>query len=341
MLAAFVFSAMFAHAQDAHFSQFYSTPLQVNPALTGVFDGKFRLSNTYRSQWGGIGEGYKTIHISADLPLAKGMLGSNYFGLGFMMYQDKAGEAGFASTIFEGSLSYVAALDDQSDNFISIGFQGGFNQQSIDLSKSTWDNQWNGNQFDPSLNSFESIQLEQKTYIDMNAGVMYYYVPDGANTFNIGASMSHIGAPNVSFFTLSDAPMYRRFTFHSSGEFTLNRDKYAWITPKVMYQQQGPHKEAVFGAFFKNKIQFKSRYTNYKKEAYFHLGAFYRWKDAVVVAARLEYNMFGLGISYDINASQLGNLASSANAIEINLSFTSYVKRGQHSRHFNKMPRFF
>jgi hypothetical protein len=51
--------------------------------------------------------------------------------------------------------------------------------------------------------------------------------------------------------------------------------------------------------------------------------------------------MFGLGISYDVNTSQLGNLASSANAIEINLSFTSYVKRGQHSRHFNKMPRFF
>lgn len=341
IVIAFVVSASVSEAQDAHFSQYYMTPLTVNPALTGVFDGKFRVSNDYRTQWTGIGSGYKTLHVSADLPLAKGMLGSNYFGLGFLLVQDKAGEAGYAKTNMMASLSYVAALDDQGDNFVSIGFQGGINSQSLDLSKATWDNQWNGDAFDPYINSFESIQLETFSYLDFNAGLMYYYVPDGANTFNVGASMSHIGSPNVSFFTLSDAPLYQKFTFHSSGEFTLNRDKYAWICPKVFYQQQGPHQEALFGAYFKNKIQFKSRYTNYKKEAYFYLGGFYRWKDATIIGARIEYNMFGLGLSYDINSSQLGNLASGANAFEITLSYVSYVKRGQHSKHFNKMPRFF
>ncbi len=341
MLTAIVLSAMVAHAQDVHFSQFNATPLQVNPALTGVFDGKFRLSNSYRSQWTGLGSGYKTIHVSGDLPVAKGLMGSNYFGLGFLIYQDKAGEAGFKSTILEASLSYVTALDDQNDNFISIGFQGGINQQGIDLNKSTWDNQWNGDVFDPATMSYESIQLQQFSYLDFNAGAMYYYVPDGANTFNFGASLSHIGSPNVSFFTMSDAPLFRKLTIHSSGEFTLNRDKFAWIAPKAIYIQQGPHQEGIFGAYFKNKIQFKSRYTNYQKDAYVYLGAFYRWKDSAIISARIEYNMFGLGISYDINASQLSNLASSANAIEINLSFTSYVKRGERAKHFNKMPRFF
>src|SRR4029079_4818753 len=100
---------LFVSAQDAHFSQYYATPLQTNPAMTGVFDGKFRLSNSFRNQWSSLGKGYSTLHLSADAPVAKGFLGSNFFGLGFLLYQDKAGEAGYRSTIVEASASYVAA----------------------------------------------------------------------------------------------------------------------------------------------------------------------------------------------------------------------------------------
>ena len=148
-----------ATAQDVHFSQFYTTPLQVNPALTGVFDGTFRVSNTYRSQWASHGKGYKTIHFSADAPLAKGNLDNNFFGVGLLVYQDKAGTAELKTTILEGSLSYVTSLDDANDNYISIGFQAGLNQQSMDLTSATRDNQWNGDKFDPIQPSFEAIQL--------------------------------------------------------------------------------------------------------------------------------------------------------------------------------------
>ena len=30
-------------AQDARFSQFYATPLQLNPAMIGVYEGQFRV----------------------------------------------------------------------------------------------------------------------------------------------------------------------------------------------------------------------------------------------------------------------------------------------------------
>lgn len=33
-----------SNAQDARFAQFYYAPLQLNPALTGVFEGQFRES---------------------------------------------------------------------------------------------------------------------------------------------------------------------------------------------------------------------------------------------------------------------------------------------------------
>lgn len=328
-------------AQDVHFSQFYNAPLQMNPALTGVFDGKARISNLYRRQWSGLGEGYKTIHISVDAPVGKGFIGNNYFGVGLLLYQDKAGTAGYNNTIFEGSLSYTAGLTDQNDQFFSVGFQVGLNQQSIDLTKATWDSQWNGDRFDASLPGYENIQLEQFSYLDFNAGVNYFYVPDGVNSFNVGASMSHIGSPNVSFFLKQESPLTRRITVHSSGEIALTRDAYAWILPKAIFMMQGPQQEIMVGGLLKNKIQFKSRYTNYQKEAYFYIGGFYRWKDAVIINTRIEYNTLGLGISYDSNVSSLSNSAASTSSIEINFSYVSMIKRGQRTRHNNRMPKFF
>ena len=39
---------------DPHFSQYYVYPAWLNPALTGAFDGDYRIAGIYRSQWGNI-----------------------------------------------------------------------------------------------------------------------------------------------------------------------------------------------------------------------------------------------------------------------------------------------
>ena len=327
-------------AQDPHFSQYSYTPLQLNPAFTGVFDGLARISNSYRSQWSGIGNGFKTLHISADAPVGKAKLKDKFFGLGGMIYQDKAGEAGFKSTILEASLSFVTPMDAGNDHYFAVGFQAGLNSQSIDVTKATWDNQWNGDSFDPSLGSGESIQLPTLNYMDFNAGILYFYAPDGSNSFNIGTSMQHIGSPNVSFYSRGDSPLRQRFNVHTSAEIDVQKE-FTWLNPRILYMAQGEQQELTFGASVKNKVRFKSRYTNYQKEAYFYGGLYYRWKDAYILQARFEYNTVGLGISYDVNASTLSNLAGSANAFEVNFTYVTYVKKGQRSKNYNKMPRFF
>ena len=35
------------NAQDPNFSQFFASPLTLNPALTGKFDGTFRVAGNY------------------------------------------------------------------------------------------------------------------------------------------------------------------------------------------------------------------------------------------------------------------------------------------------------
>ena len=46
LLACFTIWA--AGAQDVHYTQFYNSPLTTNPALTGVFNGSYRIGAIYR-----------------------------------------------------------------------------------------------------------------------------------------------------------------------------------------------------------------------------------------------------------------------------------------------------
>src|SRR5690349_7635501 len=117
-----VYSLFIVHcsfSQDVHFSQWSNTPLILNPAMTGVFDGKLRFSNDYRSQWVGLTEAYTTIHTSLDLPIGRSYYKKEYFGFGVVVIQDNAGSSPLKNTTALASLSYTAPLDDE-DNYISI-----------------------------------------------------------------------------------------------------------------------------------------------------------------------------------------------------------------------------
>src|SRR5689334_23316382 len=203
-------AALTASSQDAHYSQWLNTPLTINPAMTGVFNGKFRFSNDFRSQWSGITKAYTDIHISADLPVAKGMLrNGQFFGVGFLLSQNRAGSNQFRQTILQGSLSYTTPIDD-GDNYISVGFQGGLNSNSINPENATWGSQWNGDSYDPASGSAENVSLETFSYIDMAAGIFWHYVPDQYNYMYAGGAVGHIGGENESFFINEIYNIHRR-----------------------------------------------------------------------------------------------------------------------------------
>ena len=62
-----------ASAQSYHQSQFYSTPLLVNPAFTGSTGGPYRFAANYRSQWRNEGTPYTTFAASGDAHILKKM----------------------------------------------------------------------------------------------------------------------------------------------------------------------------------------------------------------------------------------------------------------------------
>ena len=80
-----------ASAQDPHFSQFFSSPLTLNPAFTGKFFGTYRIAGNYRNQWPSINNAFTTSTISADFHILPGRIANNdSWGIGFQGYNDNS-----------------------------------------------------------------------------------------------------------------------------------------------------------------------------------------------------------------------------------------------------------
>ena len=66
--------SLLVNAQDPHFSQFFSSPLTLNPAFTGKFDGTLSVAGNYRNQWPAFNNVYTTSTLSVDFDILKDKL---------------------------------------------------------------------------------------------------------------------------------------------------------------------------------------------------------------------------------------------------------------------------
>src|SRR6266516_4793846 len=83
---------MVSIAQDPNFSQFFASPLTLNPALTGKFDGVYRIAINYRNQWPTIFNAFRTYTVSADMGILKNRIPEyDQFGVGVIGFADEAG----------------------------------------------------------------------------------------------------------------------------------------------------------------------------------------------------------------------------------------------------------
>ncbi|MEK7256274.1 MAG: type IX secretion system membrane protein PorP/SprF, partial [Bacteroidota bacterium] len=112
VLTAVTFSLCFflsAQAQDRSFSQFYASPLTLNPALTGAFEGKYRVGAIYRDQWGNVMENqYATFSTALDLRWRMNRTAKfkDHAAIGLLFFNDKAGALQFSTTQIAVSAAY-------------------------------------------------------------------------------------------------------------------------------------------------------------------------------------------------------------------------------------------
>jgi type IX secretion system PorP/SprF family membrane protein len=329
----YVFLLLFSFsgaAQDVHFSQFLQTPQLINPGATGIFSGKVRGLLNYRTQWGALGDAYKTYAASVDFPLMKRNGNQAYFGLGANFYKDVAGSSDFGN--FIGSVSASGILPVAKNHTFSVGLQAGFGQYSANLSKLTWGSQFNGSEFDVELNSNELLTNQSSKYLDLGAGIYYKFSTVNAqflgseiSSFNIGIAGYHLNTPTQSFLSDTESELPMKFVAQTSGTFDIPSSKIA-LQPSMFYAFQGPFSEFTPGILFKYKLGASTKYSGLFQESAIYFGAHYRIKDAIIPQLYIEFTDYMIGISYDYNNSDLSSATGGNGGFEISIRYINKTK---------------
>jgi len=287
--------------QDPHLSQFYHSPLSLNPAMTGLMNHDLRLSANYRAQWSSVTTPFQTIDASVDASLLVGPNSDDFFGVGLSITNDKAGDTNLKATGVHLSGAFSKALTADAEHFISLGAKFGVVNRSINSSMLTFDSQFNGETIDNTLNSGEQLERPQFTYADFSAGISWFYASNSQTKMYAGAALAHINEPDQRFLSGEPVNLYRKYTFHIGGEIGLN-DELSFI-PRSELLLQGPHKELNVGGLL--KFNMTPDLLPEEGGMSFQLGTTHRWKDAQIAVVRFDYLQMGFSFSYDFNISGL------------------------------------
>ena len=313
-------------AQDIHFSQYYNSPLTLNPALAGAYMDN-RVSLNYKDQWRSVATAYKTLAFSYDMKLFKDKWQNGYLGAGLNVFSDRAGDANMATTQINLSIASHRKLN--AHNSVSLGLQGGYAQRAINTNKLTWDNQYQNGAYDPGLPSGENFATNKFGLADFSAGFQWQYGKDemyisGNDAFkaNFGAAYFHVNQPKYSFLANSSERLYSKLVMHGNM-FIGIKNTSSGLVPSFLYTRQGSAQELMVGAMVKYLLKEDSKYTGFVKGAAVSIGGSYRFQDAVVLQGLLEMGQYALGISYDINTSDLSNASNGRGGIEIMLRFVN------------------
>ncbi|MEN9548614.1 MAG: hypothetical protein RIR12_1205 [Bacteroidota bacterium] len=308
-------------AQDIHFSQFFTSPLTLNPALTGKFDGQFRAAGNYRNQWPTIYDAFVTKSASIDFGVMKNRIPEiDQMGVGVLGFTDRAGDGVLVTNSAGLSLAYHKGLDEDGFHSIGVGFQGSYTNKRLDVSRVTFADQLTPLGFTGTTSEVFNNKQINVGYADINAGILYNGSTNGYNNFYIGASMYHINRPKESFqgtnFLLSP-----RTTLQAGAKIPLG-STYNYFHFASIYSIQAGAKDIVMGG----SVEYNVNHSE-DDPTNIYLGAWTRFNnvnDAIIPYIGLEFKGLRIGYSYDVNISQLNKASNMQGGNEISLI---YIKK--------------
>lgn len=340
LLAAFTgLSCGHAGAQGLHFSQYYNAPVLLNPANTALMsDNDYRLGVNYRRQWNSIVP-YTTTSAYADFQAFRNMNATNWLGIGFAVFNDKAGDGELSLTRLEGCLAYHVMIGEYS--MISAGLSAATDQRSINYNKLTFDEQWVGRNdvtFDINLPNQEHDGIVKTNFFDIGAGVNYAFFPNEATYFKIGASVAHINSPEETFYDSSSGTKNKLGIRPSANaDLVMNVSDVLTINPSLYYTTQKNASEFLFGSLGMISVNGGDRDH---KGTELIVGGYYRWQEAVIVALGLQWSNLRFMLSYDYTVSSFSTENKGNGAAEFAISYQGVYGSLSRGRRTINCPRF-
>jgi type IX secretion system PorP/SprF family membrane protein len=306
----------FASAQDPSFSQFFSSPLNINPSLTANHNSKWRLVTNFRDQWIGPASPYATGTVSYDTKIMKDKLPeTSVLGLGGMLMYDYA-MAGIHRSIY-GSLnvSYNITLSDYAgDHRLGIGVGGIVASKRIEFHRLIYPEQFAGTGFNTSLPTGEAALSNLKPYISSTAGATYSYTNDRSN-FDMGVAVFHLNKPRQTVLDDPNKYLAMRKVVHANFETYLN--------DAVLINTNGIYQEQSKASYFSVGGALGFFIDEDGTDQILYTGVWYWSKNAIIPYVGLKYKNMQFGITYDITVSKLSEAEQKPKSFEL-----SFIIRG-------------
>ncbi len=321
--------ASIVQGQDVHFSQFNQTPLIINPALTGSGLGNHRAGLNYREQGTFFTKGYVTQSVFYDGKYSftskrARNIRDDYFGLGLIFINDRAGDSRMGVTQIGLSVAYFKELIE--NHIFSIGFQGAFGQRSIDFTNLTWGSQYSNNYYNADIPPEYITGGENFTFPDVTTGITWKYEKDRYLNTRLGASFHHVNSVKLKYLDVENEILDRKLIIHGEIYYMLRRTVVTFI-PSFLYERQGKVQEGIYGMLLKLQVS-ETNYSSKLMENWIGFGAYHRYKDSFILTLVVSSKNTRIGFNYDFNTSSLSRASNYKGAIEVSLTFhIPYEKR--------------
>ena len=319
-----------ASAQDQHFTQFYMSPLTLNPAHAGYFEGTARISGIYRDQgFGVLNAGprsslYTTPAVNVDAPiLLLGETGKHWLGVGLAFYNDTQGSLSYSTTGFYGTAALHLGLGGSgkgagnnrgrrrgslksafsqssskqftpSSTYLSIGLAYGSRSREFDL---TGLGDIFGDEFTMAGTSMDRGMLDGASINTSESGIGVMLNSKANNQFDYQIGLSAFKVIPDEFRIISRAEDEEiTLTAHAGFNYLLNAK---WsIHPQLMYRVRNNSSNA--------SLQGIAGYRfSEEKDVTLLAGAGYRFGDALQFLLGAKVKNLRVGGAFDLSTGSL------------------------------------
>lgn len=305
LLLSVIFFTLTLSAQDQIFSQFYSAPLQVNPAFAGNTYTP-RVALNYRNQWSGWGGiAYETYAASYDQFIEEANI-----GVGILALTDQAGGGLFRISKIGGFFAYRAKVNDNF--FLKLGVEAGAWQTRIGVDKLIFGDELDRiDGFTGDLPTEELLALDNKTIFDVSAGLLAY-----GPMFYGGISLKHINTPDDRHIEATDnvtSGLPIRFSFHGGAQISIkdgNKKKLgSFISPNLLFENQSDLSQLNVGVYAGLGPIFAGGWFRHT----------FGNPDAAIALIGFRQKAYKIGYSYDFTVSSPLNTTNNQGTHEISI----------------------
>lgn len=310
-------------AQDPHFSQCYQQLYYYSPALVGHFTEDYQFTVFQRQQWQSITKPYESFGIIAET----NTLQKFHLKTGLALLNDVAGDGKLRTTAIQLPIAYDLKINKLAQ--IRFGITPAITQRSLILSNLTFNNQFNGNKYDPNIDSQENIWDQTHWYADISAGLAAIFYFKQFN-FTAGWGSFHLNKPIQSFNKDPNSKLAIRNVFYAQAQIPLAIGS---LEPMIVAMQQEEFNELMIGTNLRMSAE-KFGYNNA-----FITGIYYRTNDALSLQAGFSWPGWETIFSYDITTSRLVMANNGRGGLEITLRHKIIVPK-EKRKLFQNCPDF-